>query len=106
MHALTHPPSPACLPRSNLYVANLRKSMTDQEQLRAAFAAYGAVSHSSLSLNNQGVSKCYGFVEYVRSDESDAAVRGMDGQEHPVLGKVRGWLDCLLVAACWLGCLH
>lgn len=65
----------------NIYVGNLSYS-TDDEGLRAAFEAYGAVDSAKvISDRDSGRSRGFGFVEMPNDDEARAAIEGVNGKE-------------------------
>jgi RNA recognition motif-containing protein len=63
----------------NIYVGNLPYSLTE-EDLRAAFARFGAVSSAKIVMDREtGRSKGFGFVEMPDQGEAESAVKAMDG---------------------------
>ncbi|MFD2111633.1 RNA recognition motif domain-containing protein [Thiorhodococcus fuscus] len=69
----------------NIYVGNLAYSVTE-EDLRAAFSAYGEISSASLITDKfTGNSKGFGFVEMSNNAEADAAIKGLN--ETPLKGR-------------------
>lgn len=63
----------------NLYVGNLPFTTTD-EDLRAAFAAYGTVVKAQVIMDREtGRSRGFGFVEM--SDGADEAIAAMNGAQ-------------------------
>lgn len=69
----------------NIYVGNLAYSVTEDE-LREAFAAFGAVESASLITDKfTGDSKGFGFVEMPNNSEADAAIKGLN--EQPLKGR-------------------
>jgi len=62
----------------NIYVGNLAYSVTEDE-LRAAFSAYGEISSVSLITDKfSGQSKGFGFVEMPNNSEADAAIKALN----------------------------
>ncbi len=62
----------------NIYVGNLAYSVTEEE-LREAFAAFGAISSVSLITDKfSGQSKGFGFVEMPNNSEADAAIKALN----------------------------
>lgn len=65
----------------NLYVSNLSYSATDDE-LNAAFAAYGVVSSARVVLDREsGRSRGFGFVEMPVEAEALTAINSLNGAE-------------------------
>lgn len=62
----------------NIYVGNLAYSTTDDD-LRAAFAAYGNVTSARVVFDREtGRSRGFGFVEMQNSSEAIAAIEGLN----------------------------
>lgn len=54
---------------------------TDDDGLRTAFGAYGSVTEAKVITDREsGRSRGFGFVTFSNSDEAQAAIAGMDGQ--------------------------
>lgn len=65
----------------DIYVGNLAYA-TDDESLRAAFAAFGEVSSARVVTDRMtGRSKGFGFVEMPNADEANAAIAALNGTE-------------------------
>jgi len=65
----------------NIYVGNL-SSDTTEEQLRAAFEAFGQVTSASLIKDKfSGESRGFGFVEMPSRNEAQEAIDKMNGQD-------------------------
>ena len=65
----------------NIYVGNLAYGVT-QDELREAFAAFGAVDSANLITDKfTGESKGFGFVEMPNNSEADAAIKALNEQE-------------------------
>lgn len=65
---------------NKLYVGNLAYSVRD-EDLRQHFSSFGQVESAKVMMERDtGRSKGFGFVEMSTSDESEAAIRGLNGQ--------------------------
>lgn len=65
----------------NIYVGNLSYEVT-QEDLTAAFAAFGAVDSVKIIKDNfTGKSKGFGFVEMPTESEAQSAIEGLNGME-------------------------
>jgi RNA recognition motif-containing protein len=55
---------------------------TDDEGLRAAFSGFGTVTEAKvISDRETGRSRGFGFVTFASSDQAQAAIAGMDGQD-------------------------
>jgi len=64
-----------------VYVGNLSYQVTDEE-LRAAFAAYGQVASAEVVKDKySGQSKGFGFVEMPSQDEANAAMQALNGTD-------------------------
>lgn len=64
---------------SNIFVGNLDFGITE-EQLRAAFAAYGAVETVTIVLDRDtGQPRGFAFVEMSNAQEAENAIRSLDG---------------------------
>lgn len=69
----------------NIYVGNLAYGVTDEE-LRAAFSAYGEVSRANVIMDRDtGRSKGFGFVEMPDSAQAEAAINGLN--DKPLSGR-------------------
>ena len=65
----------------NIYVGNLAHEVTD-EDLRAAFEAFGEVSSAKVITDNfTRASRGFGFVEMPNNSEADAAVKALNGED-------------------------
>ena len=65
----------------NIYVGNLSYGMSEEE-LRTAFAAYGAVSSAKILMDREtGRSRGFGFVEMPNQSEAEAAIAQLNGKE-------------------------
>ena len=65
-----------------LYVGNLSYSV-DGSQLEEMFAQFGqVVSAQIINDRDTGRSKGFGFVEMSSDEEADAAIAGLNGQQH------------------------
>jgi RNA recognition motif-containing protein len=64
-----------------IFVGNLAFGATEEE-IRSAFAAYGAVERVSLMTDRDtGRSRGFAFVEMPDSGEADQAIAGLNGSE-------------------------
>ena len=67
---------------NKLYVGNLPYSFRDDD-LQQAFSAYGNVSSAKVMMERDtGRSKGFGFVEMGSDAEAQAAISGLNGQQH------------------------
>jgi RNA recognition motif-containing protein len=65
-----------------LYVGNLSYNVTSSE-LETLFASFGTVESAQVIEDREsGRSKGFGFVEMSNDDEAQAAIRGLNGQDH------------------------
>lgn len=66
---------------TNIFVGNL-SYQTTQEELEAAFAAYGAVERVSIVRDRDtGQPRGFAFVEMTNANEAANAINGMNGRE-------------------------
>ncbi|MBT9548445.1 MAG: RNA-binding protein [Candidatus Sericytochromatia bacterium] len=63
-----------------VFIGNLTETVTEEELTQAA-AAYGTVSSASLALDDEGVSKGFGFVEMASAAEGQALIAGLHGKD-------------------------
>ena len=67
---------------NKLYVGNLPYSVRDSD-LEQAFSQFGAVTSAKVMMERDtGRSKGFGFVEMGSPAEAQAAIEGMNGQQH------------------------
>jgi len=65
-----------------LYVGNLSYGVSSSD-LEKLFAAYGSVESAEVIADREtGRSKGFGFVEMGSDEAAQAAIRGLNGQEH------------------------
>ena len=65
-----------------LYVGNLSYSV-DSSELEQMFGAHGTVvSAQIINDRDTGRSKGFGFVEMASDDQAEAAIAGLNGQQH------------------------
>jgi RNA recognition motif-containing protein len=65
---------------NKLYVGNLSYSVRDDD-LQQQFSSFGHVQSAKVMMDRDtGRSKGFGFVEMSSSQEAEAAIRGMNGQ--------------------------
>ena len=65
----------------NIFVGNLSYRTTEDE-MRAAFEAYGEVSSARIILDRETQrSRGFGFVEMPNDDEARAAIEGLEGKD-------------------------
>jgi cold-inducible RNA-binding protein len=66
---------------NKLYVGNLSYEVTDSD-LQTLFSPHGAVQSAQVIMDRDtGRSKGFGFVEMNNSDEAQAAIKALNGQE-------------------------
>jgi cold-inducible RNA-binding protein len=66
---------------AKLYVGNL-SFQTSESDLETTFAAHGTVSSARVITDREtGRSRGFGFVEMSSSEEAQAAIEGLDGQD-------------------------
>eukprot|EP01101_Sappina_pedata_P011980 TRINITY_DN813_c1_g3_i1.p1 TRINITY_DN813_c1_g3~~TRINITY_DN813_c1_g3_i1.p1 ORF type:complete len:639 (-),score=287.71 TRINITY_DN813_c1_g3_i1:209-1942(-) len=63
---------------ANLFVKNINKSV-DLKQLNDLFTPFGAIVSSKIALDHAFKSKGYGFVNFSKQEEADAAIAGLNG---------------------------
>lgn len=64
-----------------LYVGNLPYQLTEDE-LRGAFESHGAVANADIVMDREtGRSRGFGFVEMTNSNEAQAAIEALNGQD-------------------------
>lgn len=64
-----------------MYVSNLSFHTSD-EDLKVLFSAYGAVSSAKVITDREtGQSRGFGFVEMDSADDSNAAMKGLNGKD-------------------------
>ncbi|KAG6907840.1 hypothetical protein DXG01_007222 [Tephrocybe rancida] len=66
---------------TNLYVKNIDPAMT-QEEFEQLFEAFGAVTSALISVDEEGKSKGFGFVNYENHEEAQKAVDELHDSEH------------------------
>ena len=70
---------------TNVFVKNLPESV-DDEKFDAMFSAFGTIQNAALSKDEDGKSRCFGFVNFEDHESAAQAVKELDGKE--VEGKV------------------
>lgn len=63
----------------NLYVKNLDASI-DEERLKKEFSTYGEIASCKIMIDEKNVSRGFGFVCFVNTDDSNKAVQEMNGK--------------------------
>ncbi|KAL8160639.1 hypothetical protein V2J09_002176 [Rumex salicifolius] len=63
---------------NNVYVKNLSDSVTD-EDLTKIFGEFGTITSAIVMKDAQGKSKCFGFVNFEKSDDAAKAVEALNG---------------------------
>ncbi|KAG6866515.1 hypothetical protein C0991_003059 [Blastosporella zonata] len=66
---------------TNLYVKNIDSAMT-QDEFEKLFSAFGAVTSALISVDEEGKSKGFGFVNYENHEEAQTAVDQLHDSEH------------------------
>ncbi|KAF5387930.1 hypothetical protein D9615_000120 [Tricholomella constricta] len=66
---------------TNLYVKNIDTEMT-QEEFEKLFIQFGTVTSALISVDDEGKSKGFGFVNYERHEEAQKAVDELHDSEH------------------------
>ena len=73
---------------NKLYVGNLPYSFNDSN-LTQAFSPFGTVASAKVMMDrDSGRSKGFGFVEMSSSEEAQAAIQGVNGQQHDGRGLI------------------
>lgn len=65
---------------TNVYVKNLPEEYT-QEKMEALFGKYGKVTSSMMSVDKDGKSRGFGFINYLAPEEASAAVEALNDSE-------------------------
>lgn len=65
---------------TNAYVKNVDPSVTDDE-FRELFEKYGQITSASLAHDNEGKSRGFGFVNFVRHEDAQAAVEALNEKD-------------------------
>lgn len=82
-HARGHPTyAPGATGSTNVYVANVPKSYT-QEDLERAFSPFGTIVSSKVMLDAEMVSRGIGFVKFATPEQADTAIRFMNNKTPP-----------------------
>jgi polyadenylate-binding protein len=63
---------------NNVYVKNLGDNTADDD-LKKVFGAYGTISSAVVMRDNEGKSKCFGFVNFEHADDAAKAVDALNG---------------------------
>jgi len=66
---------------TNLYIKNVDPAMT-QEEFEQLFIQYGTVTSALISVDDEGKSKGFGFVNYEKHEEAQKAVDELHDSEH------------------------
>lgn len=64
----------------NLYVKNIGSDY-DEAKLRQDFEQFGTITSARIMKDDTGNSKCFGFVCFETSEQANAAISGMNGQQ-------------------------
>ncbi|KAG0588126.1 hypothetical protein M758_2G148500 [Ceratodon purpureus] len=65
---------------NNVYVKNLGDNTTDDD-MKKVFGAYGTISSAVVMRDNEGKSKCFGFVNFEHADDAAKAVEALNGKK-------------------------
>ncbi|KAL4419334.1 hypothetical protein ABPG77_006022 [Micractinium sp. CCAP 211/92] len=65
---------------TNVFVKNLEESVTDEE-LKEMFAEHGTVNSCIIMRDDDGKSKCFGFVNFEAPEQAAAAVAALNGKD-------------------------
>lgn len=65
---------------TNLYVKNLTNDISD-EDLRSIFGVFGPVTSVAVMKDENGESKCFGFVNFEHSDDAVKAIENLNGKK-------------------------
>ncbi|KAK4424215.1 Polyadenylate-binding protein 2 [Sesamum alatum] len=65
---------------TNVFVKNLSESTTE-EDLQKAFSEFGPINSIVVMRNEDGTSKCFGFVNFENTDDAARAVESLNGKK-------------------------
>ncbi|KAL0348342.1 UNVERIFIED_CONTAM: Polyadenylate-binding protein 2 [Sesamum angustifolium] len=65
---------------TNVFVKNLSESTTE-EDLQKVFGEFGPITSTVVMRNDDGTSKCFGFVNFDNSDDAARAVESLNGKK-------------------------
>lgn len=65
---------------NNVYVKNLSESTTE-EDLRNIFGEFGIITSAVVMRDGDGISKCFGFVNFENADAAAEAVEALNGKK-------------------------
>lgn len=65
---------------TNVYVKNLPDTTTDDD-LKDLFAQYGAITSAVVMRDSNGISKCFGFVNFENAESAAVAVEKLNGTD-------------------------
>jgi polyadenylate-binding protein len=65
---------------NNVYVKNLA-DVTNDDELKKVFGAFGPISSAVVMRDNDGKSKCFGFVNFEHPDDAAKAVEALQGKK-------------------------
>ncbi|CAD6969954.1 unnamed protein product [Tilletia controversa] len=66
---------------TNVYIKNLDPSVT-QEEVEEMFAAFGKITSAILSVDEEGKSRGFGFINFENHDQAETAVNELHDSEH------------------------
>lgn len=64
---------------TNVFIKNFCKSTTE-EDLKNIFGEFGLITSAQVMRNNDGTSKCFGFVNFTNSKDAARAVESLNGK--------------------------
>ncbi|KAG8368411.1 hypothetical protein BUALT_Bualt15G0042700 [Buddleja alternifolia] len=65
---------------TNVFVKNFAESMTE-EDLKKIFGEFGVITSTVVMRNEDGTSKCFGFVNFENAEDAARAVESLNGQK-------------------------
>ncbi|GFQ04091.1 polyadenylate-binding protein 2 [Phtheirospermum japonicum] len=65
---------------SNVFVKNLSSTTTECD-LKTTFAPFGSITSVVVMRDENGNSKCFGFVSFEKEEDADKAIQGLNGKK-------------------------
>ncbi|KAL5638483.1 hypothetical protein ACGC1H_005238 [Rhizoctonia solani] len=65
---------------TNIYIKNIDAGITEAE-FKAMFEEFGTITSAVLQIDNEGKSRCFGFVNYEKHEEAERAVNEMNDKD-------------------------